>query len=468
VELMSRALPGVDSELVAVALSKLTVHLAVYRTYRSDGELPLATDIAHIESAAALCARELDDEGDAALRRIVELLAGDLEPRSDAVGAVTAWQQLTPPVMAKGVEDTAIYHPGTLLSAADVGSDPDRPATTVAEFHRAMELRQRLTPRALSALSTHDSKRSHDVRCRLAALSEIADVWAESVAALDKESATVEVDPAERRYVYQTLVGAWPISGAIDDVFVARIRDHLVKAAREAKRRSSWIEPDLGHEKALGDFAEGLVSDPASVTVEILETIVTDIEYAAATNSLAAIVLRSFAPGVPDIYQNDDSWFLALVDPDNRSSVEASRLAPADLAVEVVGPELLEEWRDGRVKQALIRAGLKLRRDRRALFAGGAYRPIACAGTYAERAVAFERRYGDASVVCVVPRLTRGVAGPGRFPTGDLWQDTEISLPAVPGGYVDALSGNRVGAGSHVALSTLLANLPVAMLRSSR
>jgi malto-oligosyltrehalose synthase len=468
VELMSRALPDTDPELLWVALSKLTVHLAVYRTYRTAGETASSADLAQLHAAAGRASRELDDEGAAALRSLVELLTGDLHSGSDAMVAVTAWQQLTPPVMAKGVEDTAIYHPGSLLSAADVGSDPDRPATSPAEFHQAMELRQRLTPRALSALSTHDSKRSHDVRCRLAALSEIAEMWAESVAALDKEATNADLDPAERRYVYQTLVGTWPISGEINDAYQTRIREHLVKAAREAKRHSSWIDPDLEHEQALGDFAGGLVSDPASVSVEILETLVTDLEYAGATNALSAVALRSCAPGVPDIYQNDDSWFLALVDPDNRSAVDPDRLAPGDLAAEVPGPDLLTEWRDGRVKRAVIRAGLRLRRERPTLFALGAYRPITAAGESAEHVVAFERRYGDESVVCVAPRLPRTLSGPGRFPVGELWRDTELALPAVPGGYVDALSGHRVAAGGHVPLSLLLATVPVAMLRSSR
>jgi malto-oligosyltrehalose synthase len=467
-ELVIRAMPDADSELVSLALRKLTIQLAVYRTYRTADEPASGADVAQLEAAAGRAGLELDDAGLAALHSFIKLITGDLEPKSDALAAVTAWQQLTPPVMAKGVEDTAIYRPGTLLSGADVGSDPSRPATTVAEFHQAMELRQQLTPRALSALSTHDSKRSHDVRCRLAVLSEVSELWSESVTALDKEVSTPEVDAAERRYVYQTLVGAWPISGQIDDAFVARIRDHLVKAGREAKQRSSWIDPDLDHEKALGDFAEGLIRDPASASVEILETIVTDIEYAAVTNSLAAVALRNCAPGVPDVYQNDDAWFLALVDPDNRSPVEPERMSEIALLPDVVDAELLADWRSGRIKQALLRAGLRLRRERQPVFAAGSYRPIVAAGARARHVVAFERRHADSSVVCVVPRLSRTLAGAGRFPTAEAWEDTEISLPAVPGGYVDVLTGHRVAAGSHVPVAMLLSTLPLTMLRSSR
>jgi maltooligosyltrehalose synthase len=318
----------------------------------------------------------------------------------------------------------------------------------------------------MSALSTHDSKRSHDVRCRLAALSEVAESWAESVAMLDKAATAIEIDAAERRYIYQTIVGAWPVSGELDDAFVPRVRNHLVKAAREAKRHSSWVAPDLEHEAALGDFVEHLIGDSASTTVEVLETVVTDIEHAAATNSMASVLVRAAAPGVPDIYQNDDSWFHALVDPDNRAPLDGGRLALVSELPDLIGLDLLHAWRDGRLKQALIRAGLRLRRSQPALFVAAGYRPIEAAGTHADHVVAFERRLSDESVVCVVPRLTRALVGPGRFPTGECWADTAIGLPAAAGGYLDVLTGHRIGAGDQVSVATLLATLPVALLHA--
>ncbi len=465
VTLMARALPEIDREDLATALRWLTVHLGVYRTYRRIGEPVSDADRDQLRAAADAARARLDDRAGAALDRVCDLLLGELVPDGAGHAAVTAWQQLTPAVMAKGVEDTALYEPGGLLALADVGSDPGRTATTLVDFHTAMGRRQRLSPRALSALSTHDSKRSFDTRCRIAVLSELAETWTESVEALDKETAAVEVDPAERRYIYQTLIGTWPISGEVDEAFIERIRGHLNKAVREAKRRSSWLDPDLEHERAVADFIDQLLSDPASASVEILETLVTDIEFAAAVNSLAGVVLRSCAPGVPDIYQNDDAWFLAMTDPDNRAPVDPARLAPSRLAAGPVGLELLHSWRDGRVKQAVIRAALELRRQLPALFAAGEYLPIAARGASADHVVSFERRYREASVVCVVPRLSRTLAGPGQFPTGEVWGDTEIALSSTSG-YVDVLTGRGVAASPRASVSDLLAILPVAILRS--
>jgi malto-oligosyltrehalose synthase len=452
-------LPDLDPGEVAEVLREVTAQLSRYRTYRRAGEPTSGADLEQVERAADRAREHLTESQRVVLDRLVEVLVRQTGDGED-LAAVLTWQQLTGAVMAKGVEDTATYDVAGLLSTADVGTDPDRPAVTTSEFHRAMATRQRRTPRALNALSTHDSKRAHDVRCRIAVLSEVAEMWCEAVGALDRELAAVEVDPAERRYVYQTLVGSWPMSGEIDGAFIERIGDHVVKAAREAKRRTSWLAPDIAHEATLRGFVKQLMGDPAATAVELLETVVTDIEYAAATNSLASVVLRSVCPGVPDVYQNDCQWFLALVDPDNRAPIDAERLKEPMSAA--IGLDLLNGWRDGRLKQAVLTAGLWLRRDQPALFATGEYRPLAATGSAATHVVAIERWLGDTSVVCVVPRLSRRLAGPGGFPTGACWEDTELALP---GDYINVFTGHAATGKQH--LSSLLSMLPVALLRSA-
>jgi len=281
VRLFVAANPDLDVSDLAAALGELTTQLSHYRTYRRAGDPASGADLEQVKQAAERARAELSATQCVVLDRVVEVLAGRLDDADD-LAAVLAWQQLTPAVMAKGVEDTASYAVAGLLSAADVGTDPDRPALAVEDFHSAMAARQVRTPRALSALSTHDSKRAHDVRCRIAVLSEVAEMWCDAVTALDKELPNVDVDASERRYVYQTLVGSWPMSGEIDGGYLARIVEHVVKAAREAKRRTSWLAPDVAHEESLRGFVTQLMGDPAATSVEILETVVTDIEHAAA------------------------------------------------------------------------------------------------------------------------------------------------------------------------------------------
>lgn len=318
----------------------------------------------------------------------------------------------------------------------------------------------------LNTLSTHDSKRSQDVRCRLAVLSEISGEWAAAIADLESRHEGAAADITDRRYAYETMVGVWPTNGGLDDVFLRRIHEHQVKAAREAKRRSSWLDPDEAYEHALNGFAEQVLDDPRSRSV--LESVVARIERAGVTNSLSAVVLRAAAPGVPDIYQGDDSWLLALVDPDNRRPVDFAghhsalrRLPDADAAA-----KLLDDWRDGAIKQSVLQAALRTRRSSPDLFDHGEYLPLEAHGDGADHLVAFARHRDQQLAVVVAPRLPYRLTGAERFAIGDVWRGSTLDLHGLGNPVlIDALTGRSTAAeAGTLDLADVLRDLPVALL----
>jgi (1->4)-alpha-D-glucan 1-alpha-D-glucosylmutase len=455
---------------LTTAVRELTAYLTVYRTYRQPGVTARAEDIAAVASAFEAARPGMDVETSDALDQVAAILVGELAPDSAGWLAAGAWQQFSGPATAKGVEDTAMYGSGQLLAASDVGCDPDRPARSVARFHEEMTERSARSPRAMTSTSTHDSKRSQDVRCRLAVLSEIPGEWEATVRAIDASLLGANPDDvpeaSDRRYLYESAVGVWPVDGGIDDRFVSRLKDHVVKAARELKARSSWTEPRLDYEGRLTDLAARLVETDAR---ESVETLVAGIAAAGATNSLASVLLKATVPGTPDTYQGDDSWFLALVDPDNRRPLDGEAHARELAALPDLADEaLLTGWRDGRVKQFVLRRALTLRREVPELFDTGRYAALEATGAAVDHVVGFLRHGDDdrGRVVVVVPRLVRTLAGPGGFPVGAVWGDTALSVPS--GTYRDLLTGrDHVPAGGSLAMRSVLAQLPLALLRAT-
>jgi len=404
--------------------------------------------------------------------------------RAERVDFVLRFQQTTGPVTAKGYEDTAFYRYHSLVSLNEVGGDPDRFGTSLAEFHAANVTRQAQYPHALSATSTHDTKRSEDVRARINVLSEIPREWRTRVTGWQglnrKHRAVVDGQPVpglnEEYFLYQTLVGAWPIS-------LERLRVYLLKAIHEAKVHTSWISPHALYDEAVLRFAEAVL-DPARSSAFLADFTQFQARIAnfGALNSLAQVLVKMTAPGVPDFYQGTELWDFSLVDPDNRRPVDWAlrRRRLDDLVAEIenthdlaaLARSLIKSREDGRAKLYLIRQGLAFRQARAALFAHGEYRPLEARGPLAEHLCAFARVANDVVSLTVVPRhlAKRGIDDP---PLGaEYWADTWIALPDDLGArFSNVLTREPVEAhltaqGRGLMLGSVLQSFPVALLEA--
>jgi (1->4)-alpha-D-glucan 1-alpha-D-glucosylmutase len=459
--LTARALPACQAERgrafgagdVQRALVALLTGLPVYRTYLRPGQPASETDRLWLEAARRHALAELPDLAPLAARLVELLIGAGHAPRNDEFA--TAFQQLSGPAMAKGLEDTVLYDDARLLALNEVGGDPGRFGGSVEEFHEHCRYIQAHWPRTLLASSTHDTKRSEDARLRIALLSELptewtisAETWMRRARALPGGST---VDPRTLYFLLQTLVGVWPISGE-------RLHAYLLKAVREAKAWTSWFSPDLPREAALRELTGALLQD-GEFGGEIAH-FVRRLQPAFERHSLSLCLLKLAAPGVPDIYQGTELWDFSLADPDNRRPVDFAlrerllaaldapgvRGVPADRA-ELAPPALSH----GEAKLWVISRLLRLRRERPECFdRRGTYTPLEVEGDERQRVVAFQRG-GD--LLCVAPRLTYGLAS---------WGDTRVRLPR--GRFVDLFSGRSADSG-HLAL--LLERFPVALLLRS-
>jgi (1->4)-alpha-D-glucan 1-alpha-D-glucosylmutase len=439
------------------AVAELLAAFDVYRTYvRAEAGLARPEDIARIEAARdAVARRRLDIDPDL-LRFLADLLALRLPDRTPLEDEwVMRFQQLTGPAMAKGVEDTAFYRYTRLLALNDVGGDLARFGVGVAGFHAANAAAQDRWPATMTTLSTHDTKRSADVRARLALLSEIPDRWAEAcgrwMATSAHHWAGGEPDRHAQHLLFQTLVGAWPLDS---DRAVA----YLAKATKEAKLRTSWTQPDPDYDAARDGYVEAVLSDAALMAD--VEGFVAPLVGPGWINALAQVALQLTVPGVPDTYQGGELWDLSLVDPDNRRPVDFDRRRRLLAELDGFDPfDFLARVDEGLPKVALVRAALRLRARRPEAFGpgeAGAYVPLAFAGPAAAHLVGFTR---GGIVAVVVPRLVLGLEARGG------WEDTTtVTLP--PGPWTDAVTGAAV-AGGPARVGDLLDAFPVAVLEAA-
>ncbi len=454
--------PGCDLTFDAVrrAIGALVAHLDVYRTYLDGKARP--EDRRRIEHEAPEARQDLDVEGARALDALAKML---FDEPSEPVAI--ALEQLSSAVAAKGVEDTACYRYPGLLAAAEVGASPSRPAIDIDGFHAELALRARRSPDALNALSTHDTKRSADARARLAALSEVPEEWCRLVRRWHRRLAQptgAGPDPFDELFFYQSALVLWPLGDAAPSGELGeRLKAAMTKAAREAKRSTSWRDPDPAYEAALEGFVDRALADAGFA--DDLGRIAARLGPAAATYSLAMTVLAATAPGVPDVYQGSECWHLALMDPDNRRPVDHGRAA-AQLAEPTEPADLVGRWVDGRIKLKVTAAVLGLRRAHPGVFARGRYVALEARGPERDRVVAFARRAGREWAVTIVPRRVIGLAGPRRFALGEAWGATRVLLPdGAPRVFIDALRGAEVrttrGA---LVVREVLEELPVATL----
>jgi (1->4)-alpha-D-glucan 1-alpha-D-glucosylmutase len=377
-------------------------------------------------------------------------------------------QQFTGPLMAKSLEDTAFYRYHRLLALNEVGGEPSASALSIDAFHGAMKIRARDWPHGMTATATHDTKRGEDARARVMALTEIPGEWTSAVArwkilnaphlviegAMRAPSATFEY------MLYQALLGAWPL-GQGDDALSERMQAYAVKAAREGKQETSWLNPDEAYEAGVKTFiARILDRSMAGEFINSLENLARRVALLGALNSLSQITLKATMPGVPDFYQGTEFWDLSLVDPDNRRPVDFAERAAVLASIDQPDWEdLARHWPDGHIKLAWTRQLLKLRTELADVFTRGDYEPLEVSGPHRDHVIAFARRRGrDAAIIVVAKSFAPMSQGGRAWPRADAF-DATLNLS----GYAVKGIDSKIGA---VPLSILFQDLPVAVLKA--
>ncbi|CAB3821623.1 malto-oligosyltrehalose synthase [Achromobacter animicus] len=446
------------------ALSALLAAFPVYRTYAEDeGRNPADAqqrEIAVQGAATAMAARE-----GSADTTLLAQLAQWLNGETDHPTALRRFQQLTPPLAAKALEDTLFYRYGPLLSRNEVGASPGCFSLSAEDFFAASAARARTHPRAMLATATHDHKRGEDTRMRLAVLTEMPDRWQEAARGWI-DALPGGISRADRYMLIQTLIGAWPCEWRADPAdwapdalqqWLDRIGQWQEKALREAKLHTSWTDQDPTYEAAAKECLAWLGGDPEGRRVlASIAAFALDIAPAGMVNSFTQTLLRNTLPGVPDLYQGTDLWDFSLVDPDNRRPVDYALRAKllADGSHDVAMDLSESAWRTGAVKQALIHRLLMARQRAPEPFAGGSFQAVSAQGPQAGHVLAYVRQHGGQTALIVGARTcalqlagyARGDAAGAR----GFWGDTALRLPdGIPGlSLHDALTGRRVRAGA--------------------
>jgi (1->4)-alpha-D-glucan 1-alpha-D-glucosylmutase len=428
------------------AVRELAGCFSVYRTYVVPEQNAITDEDRDRITRATNCAKSSRTDIDGGLFDFMhEVLTlkctGELETEF-----VNRFQQFTGPVMAKGVEDTAFYCWNRLIAMNEVGADPACDGFSLDYFHKYQEKIQETFPLTMTSLGTHDTKRSDDVRARMIVLSETPDSFIEAVQRWSSQNASHDpnhvIDKGTQWFLYQTLVGAWPITAE-------RLRLYMQKAMREAKVRTSWVANNEEYETALNSYIDGIIADKAFTTD--LESFVADIADAGRINSLSQTLIKYTAPGVPDLYQGGELWDFSLVDPDNRRPVDYQRRK--QLLAEMASMDVAQVQAragEGLPKLWLIRHALQLRNEHPALFGEHAkYTPIRATGEHAERVVAYLR--GE-EVVTIAQRYCH---------RAQPWGDTAINIPE--GSWKNQLTGEVLRGGA-VRVDATLKSFPAALL----
>lgn len=467
------------------ALTEVIAAFSVYRTYLRADLSGTTRDADALYKAIVLAKRyhpSIPSSVFVFLRKVLSLahdLAGE-QPgpaRAELERAAFGFQQLTSPVKAKAVEDTAFYRYTRLACLNEVGCDPGQFGCAVDDFHRDNVDRVRAWPLSMISTSTHDSKRGEDARARIAVLTEMPDEWGGTVRLwkklTDRHVEHLEDGPAPApnlQYLFfQTLVGAWPFGWDGKegrDEFVERIREYLKKATKEAKQQTSWTNPDADCERAVEHFATATLGDLGFL--EQVRTFCARLDPYGAANGLAQTVLRTVAPGIPDTYQGSEFWNQRLVDPDNRRPVDFdARLrsleelqARSEVAREELCQELLANFADGRIKQYVLWRALAARQTDKELFLRGDYEGL----EGSDFVVAFTRGYLQSRLLCATVRHSfKKTEGKVPFALGEIWGNETLHVP-YGGVYEDVFTGRRLTIDRDVRLAELFVRLPVALL----
>ncbi len=443
---------GLTERDLTEALVEVTACLPVYRTYTNSFDVT-TKDRNCIENAITEAQTRAPGIKHAALELLRHVLLLDVNSndnnaeKDEWLSWVMRWQQFTGAVMAKGLEDTALYCYNPLISLNDVGSKPVTINEPVAGFHNGNLVRQSNRPHTLNTTSTHDTKRSEDVRARINVLSEIPEIWNERFVTWCKLNnpkkkvidGNIVPDTAMEVFLYQTLIGAWPPLQDDISFFKERIKSYVIKAARESKTYTSWLSPNDQYESGIIGFIEKILDDSEQSRFlnDFLE-LQRYVAYYGALNSLSQVLLKIASPGVPDFYQGTEIWDLSLVDPDNRRPVnyEITREMLSELKKREIKElhelirDLLSTWEDGRIKLYTIYKALNARRKYHHLFLNGDYLPLQAHGKRKKHICAFSRRKDDYWAVVIVPRLLTKLVSFNQMPAGlNVWGNDHIVLP---------------------------------------
>lgn len=471
----------------------------VYRTYISSGEIS-KREINYIEWAVAKAKAGETTEDTSTLDYIRSVLLLEKETVGWALAGyrdlVMKFQQLTGPVMAKGLEDTSFYVYNRLVSLNEVGGDPRRFGVSVAAFHKTNQERANHWPHAMLTTSTHDSKRSEDVRARINVLTEIPEEWKKRVTLWgklnrpQKRKAGRPASPSKNdEYAfYQNLLGVWPLENISEESrrrLVDRVQNYMLKAAREAKIHTSWLNQNQTYEEGLTSFVRKILADGDGPFLRDFLPFQQKIAWFGMLNSLSQVLLKLTAPGVPDIYQGNETWRFCLVDPDSRRPVdfEGRKKTLAELhpfsGMEEIDPKpmlkkLLDKMADGNIKMYITFQTLNFRKSWRPVFEKGDYLPLSVKGRYERHICAYARKWEEKVVIVAAPRMYAVLLGQEtKIPLGrETWKDTEIIIPEyLPAGkFRNIFSGEVESAeandGPRLPAASIFRSFPLALLAS--
>jgi (1->4)-alpha-D-glucan 1-alpha-D-glucosylmutase len=478
-------------------LREITACLPVYRTYYRNATISEHDEVA-LKAALSDARRRASPSSlsGATFDFLRSLLLAELpleteEMQKAWVSFITRWQQFTGAVMAKGLEDTALFAHHSLISVDEVGNNPfhEQIRFGMDAFHEFNRATLRHYPHTMNSTSTHDTKWSEDVRARINVLSEVPHEWAKRVRRWSRMNKHKKISvggvpvptPNEEVIFYQAMLGIWPLEpfeNVDKKALRSRLEEFLVKAAKEAKTETSWLSPNEKHESALRQFVSSLLAAPVrdSFISDFLQ-LHRGVAFLGACNSCSQLLLKMTAPGVPDFYQGSELWNLCLTDPDNRQSVDfRSRVMAsekleskgADLRANGIG-EILNNWPDGRLKLFLTKCVLNFRRSHPDLFAKGCYIPLSTYGSYRRSVFAFARHSENEWLMVAVPRLLKNIVKAGTFPLGKVWGTTTLEIPAtMPELWTDILTNEPIDLsertqGVTVPVSEIFRHLPFAV-----
>jgi (1->4)-alpha-D-glucan 1-alpha-D-glucosylmutase len=489
IDALGRYLARLSGQLAAPearrALVEVTAALPVYRTYSRTSEItPQDRTYLEIAFQDAVQRRAVPEKALDSLRHVLllDFPASIAEnDKNEWMNFVRRWQQLTGAIMAKGFEDTALYNYHRLTSLNEVGGNPEAIGLSVEDFHRWNLTRRKRWPYTLNATSTHDTKRSEDVRARISVLSEIPDEWAEHLtrwrqwngAKKRKLDGLPVPEPTTEVLLYQTLIGAWPLSAEELPEFRERLKAYMIKAVREAKTITSWIKIEQEYEDALLSFVDAILEEaPDNGFLDDFLKFQKKIAFYGALNSVSQLLLKVTSPGVPDFYQGTELWDFSLVDPDNRRPVyfkKQKRLLDSIVGEGWPIEDMLSSWQDGRIKMYVTYKALNALRDYPEPFQKGDYIPLGVEGERRQNVSAFARSYQRAWALVAAPRFFTQLSEAGVPPVGkQVWRENRIILPKdAPRQWCNVFTGEVIESEGSLPLAEVLGTFPIALLTPS-